>query len=95
MHGVLSSAQDMSDLKALILTKIPKAEIYLMDIFDGISSFKPVWEQVALYKTQLASFNVTGPYNVITHSQGMFPSAFRVEWVFVLLDGMFETRSKD
>lgn len=73
IHGLFSSPDTFTKLIDQIHKKHPNLPCYALSYYDGVSTIiTGMMDQVpvALKAFQEAANNITGPYNVVSHSQG-------------------------
>jgi len=80
VHGVLSEASALEDMKALIEEVHPGTNITLVHLYPGMKSFIPLQYQLSLWmeKTKPLMREAKDGIHLICHSQGML--------IFLLLD---------
>ena len=53
VHGILDHASDMEDLASFITEAHPGTNITLINLFEEVDSFKPLWMQVSAMREKI------------------------------------------
>ena len=72
IHGVLSEARYLQDLKNMIESEHPGTEVYLVSLYPELESFVPLQTQLKYWRAKIEPVmkNATEGVNLIFHSQG-------------------------
>jgi len=74
VHGILDHASDLNDLANFIRFAHPGTNVTLVDIFEEMRSFEPMWRQIEGYKAKIRPVmeQAQDGVHIIGFSQGIY-----------------------